>query len=484
MNNVVIEHRENVHYTKSKNFRPSTRYPEYLFEEINLEKNDVYDMVRECFHNAGYDKENYNSPSWNPLSTCIKPGDVVLIKPNMVMDVNVGGYGEECLYTQPSVVAAVLDYVYIALKGKGTIVVGDAPMQECNFVKLIEDSGYKSLIEWCKEKYEGVDVQLIDFRGVRSEVVNGVHVYYENPQSSTTIDLGADSEFSALTDKQMRNVRITNYDPDLLQSHHNKNKHEYIISNYVLKADVIINMPKPKTHRNAGVTISLKNLVGINTRKEYLPHHTNGSIGEGGDEYLNKSIIKRIKAVCLDNTNREAQTKKNIMMARFWRFCTRCWSYASLLMDKDRYSEGSWYGNNTISKTILDLNKIVFYADKSGKMQNTKQRRYLIVADMVISGEKEGPLLPTPKPLGIVAIGENPVTFDKTIATLMGADISKIPTLAQLKSKKVKYVIGDNCDGVIISNDSDLNNKSLVELQRMTDFSFVPADGWKESFNK
>lgn len=30
---------------------------------------------------------------------------------------------------------------------------------------------------------------------------------------------------------------------------------------------------RPKTHRKADVTIFLRNLVGINANKEFLPHH-------------------------------------------------------------------------------------------------------------------------------------------------------------------------------------------------------------------
>ena len=36
-------------------------------------------------------------------------------------------------------------------------------------------------------------------------------------------------------------------------------------------------MPKLKTHKKCGVTISLKNLVGLNTNKNLLPHHSLGT---------------------------------------------------------------------------------------------------------------------------------------------------------------------------------------------------------------
>ena len=156
-------------------------------------------------------------------------------------------------------------------------------MQECNFEKLIEESGHAKLIEWCKEKYKGVDIGIVAFRDLKSTVKNGIHKYdIVSISTGKVIDLADESELAKMGEYQENNIRITNYDPDILRKHHNKQKHEYYISNYVLQADVIINMPKPKTHRKAGVTIALKNLVGINARKEYLPHHTNGSVEEGG----------------------------------------------------------------------------------------------------------------------------------------------------------------------------------------------------------
>ena len=61
----------------------------------------------------------------------------------------------------------------------------------------------------------------------------------------------------------------------------------------VLEADVIVNLPKLKTHKKAGVTCALKNLIGINGNKEYLPHHRIGGHNLGGDCYPGGSDLKR-----------------------------------------------------------------------------------------------------------------------------------------------------------------------------------------------
>ena len=47
-----------------------------------------------------------------------------------------------------SVVAAVLDYVLIALQGHGQIILGDAPMQDCDFNRLMHESGYLDMVHY------------------------------------------------------------------------------------------------------------------------------------------------------------------------------------------------------------------------------------------------------------------------------------------------------------------------------------------------
>lgn len=474
------------YYPIENNFRPSIAFPEYPFIELSKTENHVYEMIREGFRMMGYDIENYGSVNWNPLGDLIKPGDKVLIKPNMVMDKNRNVSGNtDCLYTQPSLVAAVIDYVIIALKGYGSIIVGDAPVQECNFKNLIKMSGYEDLIEYYRKKlYDSqIIIELHDFRGLFSKTINGINHTSVRDVSSTTIDLAEESEFSDQSAKYFEKMRITNYDPALLKKHHNQNKHEYLINDNVLIADVVINMPKPKTHRKAGVTISLKNIVGINTRKEYLPHHVIGSIEEGGDEYQEKSILKEIRDKLLDKRNYYAQTAKRYNTAKFFAHTAGIINRTIKFENKDEYLDGSWYGNDTISKTIIDLNKILFYSDKMGVLQEKKQRKYLIIADMIISGEKEGPLAPLPKDVGIIAIGEDPVCFDEVILKLMGAKKEYIHTIEHARNVVGNYILteGDSYP-YLLSNKKEWNKKKIEEISDDSLLYFVPTSGWKEAF--
>lgn len=446
--------------------------------------NHVYNMVCEGFKMMGLDEENYGTDEWNPLKDLIEPGNTVVIKPNWVMDVNPNGLGTECLYTQPSVVAPVIDYVMVALKGRGKIVVGDAPMQECNFDNLMKTSGYDKMLQYYESIMpKGISISFVDFRELKSVVKDGIHYSETFDDKGVVIDLKDESEFAGESEKFFDNVRITNYDPAILKQHHNATKNEYYVSKDILSADVIINMPKPKTHRKAGVTISLKNLVGINARKEFLPHHTNGAKSEGGDEYLKSSLLKKMADCFLDKQNYYSQTAKEYSKAKLMHKGFGICSNLNYWFGKDKYMEGSWYGNDTISRTIVDLNKILMYADKNGIMQSSVQRKYLIVADMIISGEKEGPVEPSPKDVGIVALGDNPVVFDETIATLMGADITRIPTLLHARSCKGKYELcNPNEAAVIISNDERWNGKIANDISPSDKLYYIPTSGWLPVF--
>lgn len=141
---------------------------------------------------------------------------------------------------------------------------------------------------------------------------HGGRCYNVEKNSGFVVDLGNDGEFHGEAEFFYNNIRVTSYDPNILKMHHNAEKHEYYITKEILEADVLINLPKPKTYRKAGVTIVLKNIIGISSRKEYLPHHTNGALSEGWDEYFQKFFLKRLWNGLEDRQNYHSQTTKNM----------------------------------------------------------------------------------------------------------------------------------------------------------------------------
>lgn len=481
-NRVALVKGKGCQYSSNKNFfRPDRDYPEYIFHsDISLERNEVYEMVRNGLYLLGLDKENYGTRYWNPLQEYVRPGNRVLLKPNMVMDINPNGEGTDCLYTNPSIVAAILDYVLIALKGKGQVIIGDAPLQECQFDILLEKSGYLKLVEFYQSK--GIKIEIIDFRNVKTYDKKGIRYLQANIEDShgLIVKLDKESAFSCYEKKQLGKLRITNYDPRILQEHHSEHRHEYMIAREVLEADAIINIPKIKTHRKAGITAALKNLVGINANKEYLPHHQVGSEEEGGDAYQYKNLWYDMANKVLDiknifNSKKEYEKEK--IAFDFYNLLYNegrsCCKYM------DNYWEGSWYGNQTIWRTILDLNKILLYGKMDGTISNKIVRKMFIVGDMIIAGEKEGPLVPSPVSAGVLVLGSDALAFDRTVCALMGYDEKNIPCL-QLKNMNIGDLkISTNEDPDVYSNHASWNKKSIFEIRNKAAIHFIPTSGWE-----
>ena len=123
-----------------------------------------------------------------------------------------------------------------------------------------------------------------DFRRTTCVFVDGVRVSTEGLQSEdrfVLFDLGRDSLLEPITDAR-DSFRVTCYDPRLLAKTHAPGRHRYLVARDIIDADVVINLPKLKTHKKAGITCALKNLIGINGNKEYLPHHRIGGSTSGG----------------------------------------------------------------------------------------------------------------------------------------------------------------------------------------------------------
>ena len=145
-------------------------------------------------------------------------------------------------------------------------------------------------------------------------------------------------------------------------------------------------------------------------------------------------------------------------------------------MAKDPYFEGSWFGNDTIWRTVLDLNRILFYVNRDGELRDNIQRKFMAIVDGIIAGENEGPLEPTPKPCCIILGGFNPVAVDSATARIMGFDYKKIPIINNAFNP-YKYPLGtfSHNDIKICLN----NNTTCVPIASLAkNLRFEPSAGW------
>jgi uncharacterized protein (DUF362 family) len=356
-----------------------------------------------------------------PLAKVIDEGARVLIKPNFVMHENQGPGGVEPLVTHPSLVRAATEAALRA--GASQVMVGDAPVQGCDFDSLLSVTGLDS---WAaglmktEPRFKGVH----DFRRTTCVFINGVRVASENLQGEdrfVLFDLGSESLLEPVTDGRA-SFRVTCYDPRLMARTHAPGRHQYLIARDVLEADVIINLPKLKTHKKAGVTCALKNLIGINGNKEYLPHHRSGGSSSGGDCYPGTSIVKRALEYTLDRQNQAA----SFAAGKLWQELAINLARVSVRAGDELGVEGSWSGNDTIWRTGLDLNRILLYGRADATVADVAQRRVLHLVDAVVAGQGDGPLSPDALPMGLIFMGGNAAAVDWVGAHLLGYDPDQI----------------------------------------------------------
>ena len=101
--------------------------------------------VRRVFALAGLDADRFGTPEWNPLGDLIAPGSRVVLKPNWVLHWNKSGHNLDSLVTHTSVLQAILTYL-VKVK-PDDIVIGDAPLQGCDFAVLSRAAHFETLRE-------------------------------------------------------------------------------------------------------------------------------------------------------------------------------------------------------------------------------------------------------------------------------------------------------------------------------------------------
>jgi hypothetical protein len=373
----------------------------------------------------------------------------------------------------------VLDYVAIALQGEGRVVIADAPQCETTFSRIRDFTGLDAIAEFYA-KHGSIRLSVIDLRSEYTEKVDGVIVGHQDlpgdPLGYTVVNLGNDSEFAPINHLNDR-LYGSEYDRSEVADHHRGDVHEYLISKTIMDADVFINLPKLKTHKKVGVTLNLKNLVGINGNKNWLPHHREGVPSKGGDQYADSGLSERLEQVLL------AGFKKHFpKLGRLRKYiggsAKRLGKKAFGDTDTSRIRSGNWYGNDTTWRMVLDLNRALRYGDASGVLHDTPRRRYFSFVDGIIAGEGNGPMGSDPYPAGMVMAGADPLAVDLVCARVMGFDYRKIPTLHQALCEHRYPLNAVSYEQVRCRSNESAYTGPLQDIEG-TCLAFRPQFGWK-----
>jgi uncharacterized protein (DUF362 family) len=269
------------------------------------------------------------------IEKIVQPDNLVLIKPNLVTPCD----GESGSVTHSSLIEPLIEMCYEA--GAKKIFVGEGSGEVDTF-KAFVSSGVNIVFDRLRDK--GIPVEFVDLN------------YDKNPDTNNfdAIDLG----------------------PLALNS-----GHVYRVAHTVFKVDVIISVPKLKSHNGAGITSSLKNIIGIAPGGYY-------------------GFPKR---------------KGNVDVL-------------------PHFTDAPWHSStryDRIWRTTIDLNRIALGLYPG----SPKRRRYLAVVDGIIGGVyyKLVQALPLWKPIKVGALiaGTDPVAVDTVCARIMCYVPERIPTIVQ-----------------------------------------------------
>lgn len=420
--------RETPEYCSQPPYHPSEEFPEwrgYSGWEIGEDDNAAYRAIRRIFLTLGFDLENYGTAEWNPLGGLIGPGDSVVVKPNWVLHQNQGekAYGEtdtDSLITHGSVIRAVLDYVCKALEGNGNVIIGDCPLQNTDWEALLRLTGIIEVRDYIRKLFPGISLEIRDFR-IGQAKVKGNRITRRITLKSKLddyeeIDLGSESLLAPIT-SDTTPFGVANYAFYRLKQAHNQQHHYYLLPKDIINASVFINLPKLKTHKKAGLTCALKNLVGTVGLKDYLPHFRVGSPKNGGDEYPDGNWLWDLRWWF---GHKEWEFEGGVLKQVLWimeRACGLGLRFSRFPREYQSVAGGSWYGNDTLWRTILDLNRVLLYSST---------QKYFAIVDGLIAGHKESPLCPTPLFTGFCLGAKNPVALDAVASALLGFDFNKI----------------------------------------------------------
>ena len=280
----------------------------------------------------------------------------------------------------------------------------------------LQKNGVYEIVQFYKEKQPELNIEIVDFRETYVEKTNAGHIIGAKKQQNEEFKYVEFNEQSFFSEKKNKKFVVANYPEEAMKEYHKENTHMYLVPDRLLDSDVIINIPKPKTHRYSGITGAKKNFIGINSQKENLPHYTRGDSDGSGDEFPKKNYRKNLIGnlsnliTKLGRRGRYAFSLPLFMIRKL----------LLLTLPKNEIYRGTWYCNDIMWRTILDVNNLVLCANKNGIIEKSPQRVVFTVMDALIVGENDGPLQPTPYRMNTIIAGFNVYVSDRILTQLMG----------------------------------------------------------------
>ena len=407
------------------------------------------------------------------------PKRLVVVKPNWIQESH--EYSPdvwEPVITHPVVLTTVIRCVAEMMGGRGTICICDAPHTYANFAAITARGDLRAALDAIRGEWPELKLELIDLRREvwirKEEVVVERRPNTEDPRGYARLNLGRGSFFFGHPGEG--HFFGADYDRAVVNEHHHDDIHEYLIAGSPIACDLFINLPKLKTHKKTGITCCLKNLVGINGDKNWLPHHTEGTPQHHGDEFPGESF-----AVVIEQRFKRLGLKLALGVPFLGTWLFRKMRNAGKRMLGDSATvirNGNWSGNDTCWRMALDLNRCLLHGENDGSWRDGGHpKRYLAIVDGITGGEGNGPLCPDFVASGVLIAGTNPAETDAVAARLMGFDPADIPIVRNAFGAHRWPIAAGSLEDVRVV-DGDGPEVSLRELAPAVPSGFKPHFGW------
>ncbi len=454
-------------------FSPAEKYPEYALGHLASKPNAAYHGVREVLRQAGLDAAAFGTPDWNPLGKWISKGQTVFILCNFVYHrrprESMARFESKC--THASVIRPVIDYILKAVGPQGRVRFGNAPLWSCDWSRVLAETGAAEMEAFYRKA--GAPVESADLRlFVHSRSILPSKWEMRPSENSVTIDFGRDSLLAVL-DKDHPQYRVMDYNPERTDAFHANGSHRYVLNRHIVESDVIVSIPKLKTHEKVGITCALKGCVGAIGHKDCLAHHRKGNPGRGGDECRSDPFGL---LGCLTELDEFVQKQPTGSLQKSsLQFAMRV--LRRVVRPITPTLGGAWSGNDTCWRMSLDIARLIAHASKDGALMREIIRPHLAFYDGIVGGEGSGPLDSTPVHSGALAFASDPVHGDDCAARLMGLDpaafaiVREAPHLSDFALREDQSA----CDHLTF-------NGKEIPLTRLQDFTRRPyllPKGWR-----
>jgi uncharacterized protein (DUF362 family) len=410
----------------------------------------------------------------------VEPPPLVVVKPNWIQDSH--EYEPEVwepVITHPDLVITVIEALAERLEGKGTICICDAPITYADFDAILGRGALKEKVKDLQERFPELGLEIIDLRReiwlLKEQVVVERRRNTFDPRGYVRLNLGQDSMF--YNNGREGRYHGADYDSRVVNAHHCGDLQEYLLAGTPMACDLFVNLPKLKTHRKAGLTCCLKNLVGINGDKNWLPHHVRGSPETGGDEFPEDNILYALES-WTKMAGQKMVTSVPVLGTYLYRKARNIGK--AVLGDSGKViRNGNWEGNNTCWRMVIDLNRALLYGNIDGTWREAGSRKlYLAIVDGIVGGEGNGPDCPDHVRSGVLISGTDPAQVDAAACRVMGFNPRDLPIVAHSFDRHRWPISEASIDELPVYDERVGKEVLLDEVAPAMPGGFKPHFGW------